>query len=60
MWWASLDSPTPRSNTASAERLDGVLCSSANAAPSPIEMPLRAASNGRQGASDNTSSEPKP
>ena len=63
MWYASLDSPAPSSHTASAGQ-DGVpgsaRSSSAKAAPSPMEMPLRPASQGRQGSAEVSSSEAKP
>ena len=41
MWYASLDSPTPRSSTAFASRLPARRSSSEKAAASPIEMPSR-------------------
>src|SRR5688572_19010099 len=52
---ASLDSPPPAKHTA-----DGDCSSNTNPAASPIEMPLRAASKGRQMSCDSSCNESKP
>ena len=55
MWWASLASPQPLSTTAASPG-----SSSAKAAASPIDKPWRAASPGRHGSGEVSSSEAKP
>src|SRR4029453_6012288 len=52
---ASLDSPPPAKHTAAGDR-----SSSTNPAASPIEIPLRAASKGRQMSCANNCNESKP